>query len=169
MLAVLTAGGLGLAGCGGSSDEATAVTTTAATAATAAETLAKSDDPFCVQVEAATEKFGLGGDAPTNLTAAMANLPEAAALLEEAAATAPDELKADLGVLATTLAAVAPGMTQMAQLSAEAATDPSKQEALKEATAGFQADMAKLQTPEFVQAFDRLNAYAKDHCGISFS
>lgn len=131
--------------------------------------MAKSDDPFCVQVEAATEKFGLGGDSPTDLTAAMANLPEAAALLDEATATAPEELKGDLGVLASTLAAVAPGMSTLAQLSAEAATDASKQPALQEATAAFQADMAKLQTPEFVGAFDRLNTYAKDTCGISFS
>ncbi|MGD9751383.1 MAG: hypothetical protein AB7W59_10345 [Acidimicrobiia bacterium] len=167
--AAIAATVVGLASCGGSADDTAAAGATTAASVDAAPSTTMSDDPFCVEVKAAADRFGLGDTASADLTAVLSRLPEAAGALSAAAASAPEELQGDLQVLASSLATLGPAMSEMAALSQAAATDPSKQAELAEAGVRMQTELAKVQTPEFAAAFDHLSTYAAEQCGVSFS
>lgn len=175
VLALALFAGAALTACGGGSDDDAATAATAAAAASPASGDADktegavSDDPFCQQVAAASEKFGLNSGAATGINDAMSQLPEAAKLLEEASADAPTEIKPDLEVLSATLAEVAPVLTKVAELSAAAQTDPTKAAELQAVSGELSQKMAAIADPKFTAAIENLNTYTKEHCGIEFS
>jgi len=165
IVAALAATTVVFAACGGSSGDEGAEPAPSTT--TAVATTVVSNDPFCQKVSEASAKFGLSTSG-ANLGAILQQLPEAAALLQQARAVAPAEVAADLDVLAGTLSDLTPLLSRVAALSAASKTDMTKAAELQQATLELTTKLPAIQSPAFNAAVANLNAYSKQHCGVSF-
>jgi len=168
----LLVAGLLFGACGGSGDGATdradtPAPTSISTGTTGAAATA-AGDPFCQKVAEAGQKFGPDLSV-TNLGAALQQLPEAAALLSQAQAVAPAEIKADLTVLAGTLEELTPLLSRIATLNAAAKTDASAAGEAQKATLELMGRLTSTQSSGFTSAVANLNAFSKQHCGVTFA
>ncbi len=141
-------GALAVGGCGGGSGDDKASPTTAAPATTAAVGNDQAGTPFC----------GLARTLEPKLTAVLANLSDkvklraaaadAESTITQAQNTAPTEIKADVGTLATTAGSV---LAALRKNDFDISKTP---------------ESSKLQEPGFITAYTNVNRYTRAHCGV---
>ncbi|MEZ5260982.1 MAG: hypothetical protein R2755_04230 [Acidimicrobiales bacterium] len=73
-----------------------------------------SDDPFCVEVKAAADRFGLGDTASADLTAVLSWPARSRRCAERGRCLAPEELPGRSPGLRPSLATLGPAMSEMA-------------------------------------------------------
>jgi hypothetical protein len=141
---------LALTGCGGGDDDKAAPTTTAAPATTAAVGSDQAGTPFCKLAKTYSERsatlLSVASD-PVKLRAATTDAESA---IRQAQATAPAEIKADVGVVATTAGQV---LAALQRNNFDLGKTPDA--------------VTKLQDPGFQAALANVNRYGRAHCGIA--
>jgi hypothetical protein len=142
------AAGLALAGCGGGGDDDAAPTTTPPPT-TALVGNDQAGTPFCGLARTYTEKFStlitVAND-PARLRAATT---DAEAAIRQAQSQAPAEIRPDVMTVATTAREV---LTALQRNNFDLTKTP---------------EVSKLQEPAFQTSLNKLNAYARAHCGVA--
>ena len=143
---------LALAACGGGGDDEDAAPASSTTPPPTTTPVGndQASTPFCQLARTYTEKFAALLPAANDPAKLRAATTDAEVAIRQAKATAPPEVRADVNVVATT---VADALTALQKKNFVLADAPDA--------------VTKLQEPGFQTAFSNLNRYARAHCGLA--